>query len=548
MRAVLAVLVVLGVGSARATVQVVNPAPGGVETGSAVDVQLHDDDGDLSDLQVLLNGTKITGRLRGTGGDRHVLLAGVPGQGNPLRRGRNRLEVRGFAVHTTTRFSWRPTIGRVRVIVIGNALDFRAYASFATWQAELDRIFAARVEPHIAVGRPTVVLLTEDFGLPAGLIGSRGATTRAAADQAPITALANLFVTYQPQVQYYLTHFALPGSGIQPAARALVLALTDTLWRAFVPTLSAKARALGVYVVACTNVAPAHRSTDPTDVATFGDVDNDSATDVFLPDGPDVYNTAFVFGPDGRTLGTTRKVNLTAPEQDLLNLSSGALGDVQVLDTPAGRLGIAISLDAFVADYVSQLDDLGATLVLQPDANPGLWATPPGDVWQPDEWTASVLGMLRPELPNLAYNATSMMVGNFFPGTLDATGHPTGILFDGQTSVTRRTARPPGEGFVAMAPGKELTILGEPLRGEFVGVAPWTFPDPGTLHTAKQLSDLATRCATTAPATSPRSLTRDQRRQMLYDCAKTLLPGGTNAGAYRESVVTVDLALPVAPP
>jgi hypothetical protein len=548
MRAVVAVLVALGVRYAGATVQLVNPVVGGVETGSAVEVQLHDDDGDLSDLQVLLNGTNITGRLRGTGGDRIAVLAGVPGPGNPLRRGRNRIDVRGFAVHTKTRFTWRPTMRRVRVIAIGNGLDFRAYASFATWQAEVDRLFAVHVEPQIALGRPTVVLLTEDFGLPTGLIGSRGATTRAAADQAPTAALANLLVAYQSQVQHYLSAFTLPGSGTQPAARALTLALTDTFWRAFVPALSAKARALGVYVVACTNVAPTHRSTDPTDVAMFGDVDNDSATDVFLPDGIDVYNTAFVFGPDGRVLGTTRKVNLTPPEQDLLNLSSGALADVDVLDTPAGRLGVAISLDAFVMDYVQRLNDLGATLVLQPDANPGLWATPPGEPWQPDEWTASVLGMLRPELPNLAYNATSMMVGNFFPGTLDDTGHPTGILFDGQTSVTRRTSRPPRDGFVAMAPGKELTILGEPLRGEFVGVAPWTFPDPGTVRTAKALSDLATRCATTAAAPSPAALTRDQRRRMLYACAKTLLPGAPNAGGYRESAVTADLVLPVAAP
>ena len=67
---------------------------------------------------------------------------------------------------------------------------------------------------------------------------------------------------------------------------------------------------------------------------------------------------------------------------------------------------------------LDMLDDLGATLVLQPDANSQLWAAPSAtSPWQPDEWTESVLGMLRADLPNLTYNATSMMTGSFFPAT-----------------------------------------------------------------------------------------------------------------------------------
>ena len=547
MRVAFLLVMLLWLRPAAAAVQILDPADGAVVRGSSVTLMLHDDDGDAGDVTARVNGVDVSVRLRGTGGDRSVILAGVSGGTNPLRRGRNHVEVRAAGTVTTGTFTWRPKIQRVHLIVVGNELDFAAYESFATWQAEVDRIFETLVRPRLVRGRPNVVVLTEDFGLPAGLLGSRGATTRAAKDADPLTALSNLFVAYATQSQYYQTHFTLPGTGIQPFARALILALTDTLWRAAVPVLSAKAQALGVYLVACSNVAPAHRSTDAGDVAMFGDVDDPGRTDVFLPDGIDVYNTAFLWGPDGQLVGTTRKVNLTPPEIDILNLSNGAPGDVQVFDTPAGRIGIAISLDAFIPEYVHRLDDLGATLVLQPDANPGLWATPPGEIWQPDEWTESVLGMLRADLPNLTYNATSMMAGNFFPGVLDATGHPTGILFDGQSTVTKRTSHPPRRSFVAMAPGKELTILGQPLLGEFVAVSPWIFPDPGALRTPRQLADLASRCATTAPASSPRKLSREQRRQMLYDCAKTLLPGGANAGGYRESVVTADVPLPVAP-
>ncbi|MFI5363991.1 MAG: nitrilase-related carbon-nitrogen hydrolase [Candidatus Binatia bacterium] len=533
---------------ATAAVRLDAPLAGATETGGAVTVALSmDDPAEAAGLAVRVNAQDVTGRLRGTGTTRTLVLAGVPGTGAVLSRGRNTITVTGPGTAIDRRFTWKPGNARVHLVVVGNRIDFAAYESFATWQAEVDRIFTTLVVPKLVSGRPNVVLLTEDFGLPSALLGSRGATARAAQDADPLTGLGSLFVTYQPQAQFYLDNFTLPGTGNGPLARALTLALTDTLWRAFVPVLGAKAAAVGAYVVACTNVAPAHLSTDPADVAFFGDVDNPDRTDVFLPDGTDVYNTAFLWGPDGQLIGTTRKVNLTAPESDLLNLSNGALDDVQVFDTPAGRLGIAISLDAFTSEYVHQLDDLGATLVLQPDANSQLWAAPSAtSAWQPDEWTESVLGMLRADLPNLTYNATSMMTGSFFPGSPGPDGLPTGIVFDGQSSVTQRGKRPPRHSFVGMAPGSDLTILGQPLLGDFVALAPWAFPDPGQVHGRAALDALRARCGSAAGAgASPRTLSLETRRAILLDCALSLLPGGANAGAFGESVVTADLRLPV---
>jgi hypothetical protein len=45
-------------------------------------------------------------------------------------------------------------------------------------------------------------------------------------------------------------------------------------------------------------------------------------------------------------------------------------------------------------------------------------------------------------------------------------------------------------------------------------------------------------------ASSSRRPGIEERRSILYDCAKTLLPGGRNAGGYRESVITADLRMP----
>ena len=533
---------------ATAAVRLDSPLAGAIETGGAVTVILSmDDPAEAAGLAVAVNAQDVTGRLRGTGTMRTLVLAGVPGTDAVLSRGRNTITVTGPGTAVERRFTWKPGNARVHLVVVGNRIDFAAYESLATWQAEVDRIFTTLVVPKLVPGRPNVVLLTEDFGLPSALVGSRGTAARAAQDADPLTGLGSLFLTYQPQAQFYLDHFTLPGTGSGPLARALTLALTDTLWRAFVPVLGAKAAAVGAYVVACTNVAPAHRSTNSADVAFFGDVDNPGRTDVFLPDGTDVYNTAFLWGPDGQLIGTTRKVNLTLQERDILNLSNGALDDVRVFDTPAGRLGIAISLDAFTPEYVHRLDDLGATLVLQPDANSQLWAAPSASsAWQPDEWTESVLGMLRADLPNLTYNATSMMTGSFFPGSLGPDGLPTGIVFDGQSSVTKRGKHPPRSSFVGMAPGSDLTILGSPLLGDFAALAPWAFPDPGQVHGRAKLDALRAQCGSAAGAgTSPGKLSLETRRAILLDCALSLLPGGANAGAFGESVVTADLKLPV---
>ncbi len=478
------------------------------------------------------NGHDVTRRLRPSGDVYRALFTGVPGWG-VLRRGSNCLDLVAGRTTSIARFRWHPSMARVRVIVVGNRIDFRAYETPATWQAEIDRIFEKLVRPHVPRRRPTIVLLTEEFGLPTTLLGSRGATARAMPDTDLGTAAALLNTTYEPQIRFYLDRFALPGLG-----RAFFLAASDTLWRTFVPPLAAKAAALGVYLVACTNVAPVHRSTDPAAVAFFGDVDDPARSDVFLPDGIDVFNTAFLWDPTGMLLGTTRKVFLTEGEQTFLSLSSGVLENVNVFDTAAGRIGIAISRDAFTPDYVRRLDDLGATIVLQPDASPTLWATPSQAPWTPEFWKGSVLGMLAYD--NITYNATSMLTGNFFPGMLGSDGFPTGTVFDGQSSITRKASRPPRRGFIG---GDEFMFF----PGRFVALAPWAFPDPGELRSPAKLAALRMRCESSADTmSSSHARGIEERRRILYDCAKTLLPGGKNAGNYRESVITADLTLPSA--
>ncbi|HXQ20682.1 MAG TPA: hypothetical protein VN812_03350, partial [Candidatus Acidoferrales bacterium] len=164
---------------ATAAVRLDAPLAGATETGGAVTVALSmDDPAEAAGLAVRVNAQDVTGRLRGTGTTRTLVLAGVPGTGAVLSRGRNTITVTGPGTAIDRRFTWKPGNARVHLVVVGNRIDFAAYESFATWQAEVDRIFTTLVVPKLVSGRPNVVLLTEDFGLPSALLGSRGATAR----------------------------------------------------------------------------------------------------------------------------------------------------------------------------------------------------------------------------------------------------------------------------------------------------------------------------------------------------------------------------------
>ncbi|MFI5272232.1 MAG: nitrilase-related carbon-nitrogen hydrolase [Ktedonobacterales bacterium] len=388
----------------------------------------------------------------------------------------------------------------VRVIAVGNRL--RVPATEAAFRAELERIVGLAV-PHIAPGGPTLVVLGELLGLPASLAGRRGALARQA--RSARTALALLALAHLPRIVAYRRRWR----GIS-LARALLLALTDTLYRPLSETLAVLARRHDVYLVATTLAPRVRRSTDPRAIRRWG---SRGAHAVYLPQGPEVYNAALVFGPDGTLLGRVNKVFLTASERDTLDLTPGALDAVRVIATAAGRLGVATSLDAFTPAYLRRLDEQRAEIVVQCDANDAPWAGA-GSVsaWQPREWLDSVLGSLQPAYPHLRYNVCAMQTGNFFD-----------IVFDGQSSITARSTSMPERprAFVGVDDYRS-TATGQPLLGHFLAVAPWVVDDEGDARAG---------------------VTLDERRAWLAAAGRERLPGGARANAYREAVVWADVSV-----
>ena len=359
--------------------------------------------------------------------------------------------------------------------------------------------------------RPNLLVLGEVLGLPGALAGPRGLLARRA--RRAQTALTLLALALLPRVLACRRRW--PGISMR---RALLLASADALYRLFAETLSRVATRYATHVVATTLAPHVRRSDDPREVARWGRRGLDH---VYVPTGPEVYNAALVFGPDGALLGRIDKVFLTHSELTTLDLTPGRLEDVRVVPTAAGRLGVATSLDAFTPDYLRCLDAQGAEIVVQPDANDQPWAAASATCdWQPAEWLASVLGSIQPAYAHLRHNVCAMQTGNFFD-----------IAFDGQSTITTCADTMPDaadreHGFIGVDDFHDVHS-GQPLLGRMLAVAPWVALDPIVNHPELGLAE---------------------RREQLAAVSRALLPDGARAGAYRESVIWADLLVDGAAP
>jgi hypothetical protein len=442
----------------------------------------------------------------------------------------------------------------LRAFAVGNKVEVR-YAD--TYQSFHDKMFALvdgrhprrgelvqagvdDVASHLAAAdasAPALALVNfpEDVGLVAGLIGTRGAAARRAniANGGSVAAFGSLIQKYDPQIGYYSELW--PGL---PAVRYLLLAETDTFYRACYETFRDLARTYGVYVSATFNVAPARRvnfTDDPTRVGLLRDPDEAATRDyAYIATSPEVYNATFLFDPDGNIVvglgsgvvgrsptdtngelrASWRKAYLTEPEQDTLPLAYGSVHDLDVLDTPIGRIASLISKDAWMIDVNDRLDAKGAELIIQPEAF-SEWAyvaTP----WQPDGFKAGGFAQVQRN-PSYRYNVTPSLTGNLFE-----------VTFDGQSAVTGKRQKP-------------ATVTSEPFIGQnndpgFLRVGPWIRDDPhGTLTLQQRRNALAIAGQRLLPGARPR-------------CTSPLDFGACENG-YRESVLFADLRLGgVAPP
>jgi predicted amidohydrolase len=91
-----------------------------------------------------------------------------------------------------------------------------------------------------------------------------------------------------------------------------------------------------------------------------------------LEDGK-IYNTSYIFSPQGEELARHRKVHLFDIDvpggQRFMESDTLTAGDsFTVLDTPLGKLGVAICFDVRFSEFFRAMGDLGAQVILVPAA------------------------------------------------------------------------------------------------------------------------------------------------------------------------------------
>lgn len=188
--------------------------------------------------------------------------------------------------------------------------------------------------------------------------------------------------------------------------------------RAFGPQAFFLARAMPAYRAYAEAFARAARRTKSTIVAgtSFLPTVTDEASRGLHVAESRVENAAYTFAPTGGVLGRSAKRHLTGGLESRLGLSR-ALESPRVLETPAGRVGVAVCLDGFYGNVIDDLDGLGAEIVVQPSANFAPWTRP----WPPDDtysegeaWLS--LGLRRGvrNRQNVRYGVNPMLVGGLF--------------------------------------------------------------------------------------------------------------------------------------
>jgi hypothetical protein len=158
------------------------------------------------------------------------------------------------------------------------------------------------------------------------------------------------------------------------------------------------------------------------------------------------------------------------------------------------------------------LDQLGANVLIQADANDGQWTGPDGsdtaEHWQPLSWMGSAWRAVSDPTVHFAYAVNPMMVGNL-----------ADTPFDGQSAILERGRRGTGCHYIgnaAFIPGQDDPALRgyAGRKAQFLALAPWVVPDASRSALAK---------------------------------IGTQLAGGTGRGQYVQTVLIADLPFPVDP-
>jgi predicted amidohydrolase len=441
-----------------------------------------------------------------------------------------------------------PALRRFRIIAYDYKQSLDAATSLGTYRADLERQITAAA--HLfSVKPPTLVVLPEDTGLTASLIGSRGWLARLAARKKEPLALswALLGLYSLPQILYYRSK-----CGRIPWSRALTLALTDTTWRAFGEGLAVIAARHHIWIMASLNAPEITVTRSPGKVRRLGDP-TEAGRGYAYEGGCEVWNTTFLFGANARlesdgaadpkqaVFAIRRKVYLVKNERDQsllgLAMSSESPANARIIATPFARLGVLTSKDAWMNDIVERLEIDGMEVFIQPEAGPWAGTTVPlpsclatgsppvrQSAWQPDSMARAIWAMVQGQAET-TWGALSNLTGNL-----------GNFYFDGTATITHHAR--PGEAIAHY-------LLGRLPQAGIVARQDWVFRDPPP---GIPLGDVQTRresLAANATLLEPRSGdTRENGQLAGFVTATIELP---RLGSVGQRLDAGPPSIPVAP-
>ena len=399
-------------------------------------------------------------------------------------------------------------------------------ATAADYRRAIDCALRTEVLPHLAKGRPNLVVFDEDIGLETIAVGPRGAAARTllqhgngcpAAPCLTLDTLSDINTGYGRALTYLEQRYPKLSGAL---GRGFVAA-TDTFARVFMTTMADEALRHHLYIVASNTQAPFALTRNRSAVKALRDPSTPGVQSVYAPTAGTAYDQTFVWGPRvthrhdpaplANLMATNRKVPLTGFEQEL-QFGSGPAGgaaarrNLRPVAIPGTgvRLGIATSLPAFqygtanaaracdnvVLTYMRCLDRLGANVVIQADANDGAWTGTDGadplEHWQPLSWMGSAYRAVSDPSVHFAYAVNPFMVGNL-----------ADTPFDGQSAILQRGLRGRGCHYV----GNARFVAGDDdsvnrayaaSKPQFLALAPWVVAD-GARATLRAAGDALPR-------------------------------------------------------
>jgi hypothetical protein len=398
----------------------------------------------------------------------------------------------------------------LRCVAVGLHLDPDRAATSATLVEGIEELLRRELDLGGAGGGdadiPTLIALPEHTGLLAMLVGQRGTAARARWHDGGTTLdiLLALAGSYGEELGQLAARFP----EVRSAGQLLHLVTCDTVVHTLVEELGQVAARLGVWL--SVGAALPSWSWQPAP-------DGIGPSRVAVPTGPQVRNRQLLLAPTGELAAVHDKVTLVPLEADAeagLGLEPASLAEVGVADLAIGRVGTVISKDAWMPDVNERLEQLGAQILLQPEAF-DRWGAPDHDeasgqrdLWPPDKFQRGGWWMLQRH-PGFRLNLAPMLLGSLGE-----------LAFDGQALVAVPT--PAGE------PG--LGLLGQPADGGWAAVGPW-WRDPAISGSvAGRVAGSRAEAARVRTAASERVAAPADRGSDHVAVAVAALPSGPGSG------------------